>query len=68
MEIDIQKLLDELTPKVSRNTHLNLVAESLGRSAENATQVQQQIQTIVVTNTALSSSLIYAIALGSSSS
>ncbi|ASA55322.1 MULTISPECIES: RebB family R body protein [Vibrio] len=68
MEIDVQKLLSELTPKVSRNTQLNLVAASLGRAAENATQVQQQIQTIVVTNTALSSSLIYAIALKSSSS
>ena len=68
MDIDIQKLLDDMAPRVSRNSHLNIVAASLGRSAENATQVQQQLQSIVIVNTALSSSLIYGIALKGTSS
>ncbi|MEI8631871.1 RebB family R body protein [Vibrio sp. PP-XX7] len=68
MDTDIQTLLDQFAPTVSRNMHLNVVAASLGRAAENATQVQQQLQSIVVSNSALSSGLIYAIAAKSTSS
>ncbi|WP_367990644.1 RebB family R body protein [Vibrio sp. NTOU-M3] len=62
MDIDVAKLLNQFTPTASRNMVLNMVADSLGKSSQNATHVQQQIQTIVVTNTALSSGLIYSIA------
>ncbi|KZN13033.1 MULTISPECIES: RebB family R body protein [Marinomonas] len=62
MPIDIEKLLTEWSPVSSRNMYLNMVADSLAKASQNATHVQQQIQTITVTNTALGSGLIYAIA------
>ncbi|WP_047042728.1 RebB family R body protein [Vibrio mexicanus] len=62
MEVDIKTMMDQFCPTASRNMVMNIVAESLGKSAQNATQVQQQIQTIMVTNTALGSGLIYSIA------
>ncbi|NGN96238.1 hypothetical protein G5S52_00780 [Grimontia sp. S25] len=62
MSLDIQKIMNQFCPTASRNMVMNMVADSLGKSAQNATQVQQQIQTIMVTNTALGSGLIYAIA------
>lgn len=62
MEIDIEKMLREFSPITSRNMHLMMVADSMGKAAENTTHAQQQIQTILVTNTALGSGLIYSIA------
>lgn len=59
---EIKEMLNELAPKSSRNMLLNLVASSLGHAAENATTMQQQLQTIAVANTALSSSLIHSMA------
>lgn len=62
MEMDIHKLINQFTPGASRNMLMNVVADSLGKSAQNAAQVQQQIQTIMVTSTALGAGLIYSIA------
>lgn len=62
MNIDIAKIIDQFTPMASRNMMLNMVADSLGKSSQNATHVQQQIQTIMVTSTALGAGLIYSIA------
>lgn len=62
MEINIEKMLSQFTPTTSRNMYLNMVADSLGKASQNATHAQQQIQTILVTNTALGSGLIYSIA------
>lgn len=60
--IDSNKLIEQFSPPLSRAMMLHNAAIALGKSAENATQVQQQLQTILVTNTALGSGLIYAIA------
>lgn len=62
MSLDVEKIMNQFCPTASRNMVMSMVADSLGKSAQNATQVQQQIQTIMVTNTALGSGLIYAIA------
>lgn len=62
VKINIETMLDKFSPVSSRNLYLNMVADSLGKASLNATQVQQQIQTIVVTNTALGAGLIYSIA------
>ncbi|MBD1557272.1 hypothetical protein HC752_09990 [Vibrio sp. S9_S30] len=55
MEVDIEKMLRAFSPVTSRNMHLAMVADSMGKTAENTTHAQQHIQTILVTNTALGS-------------
>lgn len=62
MSLDIEKLLAQWAPVSSRDMYLNMVADSLAKASQNAAHTQQQIQTITVTNTALGSGLIYAIA------
>ncbi|MFM2480549.1 RebB family R body protein [Celerinatantimonas sp. YJH-8] len=62
MNIDRKQLIERFSPSLSRSMLIHQESLSLGRSAENATQVQQQLQTILITNTALGSGVIYAIA------
>ncbi|MFW7522967.1 RebB family R body protein [Vibrio ostreicida] len=62
MDSQLKAMMNQLCPTLARNMVMNMVADSLGKSAQNAAQAQQQIQTIMITNTALSSGLIYSIA------
>ncbi|WP_086933803.1 RebB family R body protein [Agarilytica rhodophyticola] len=54
-------LIKEYDPKISSLMLVQVVAQSLGNAAQNATFSQQQQNIIINTNTAISASLLHSI-------
>lgn len=54
-------LMTKYAPKISSLMLVQVTAQALGHAAQNATFSQQQQNTIINTNTAVSASLLHAI-------
>lgn len=61
MDAISHQLVNKFALPVSRNMLVQATAQALGNASHNATFAQQQQNTIINTNTAMSASIIHAI-------
>lgn len=60
-EEKINELVAKYSPGISRSMMVQAVAQALGNASHNATFAQQQQNTIINTNTALSAAMLHSV-------